>query len=66
MDELLGRRIPYSAEAEQAVIGSMLIDPGCIAEVLEKVKAADFYVQTNRDIFETIFQCFHTARSSIL
>jgi replicative DNA helicase len=58
MDELLNRHIPYSAEAEQAVIGSMLIDPGCIAEVLEKVRAADFYVQANRDVFETIFYMF--------
>ena len=35
MDELLGRRVPYSATAEQAVIGSMLIDSRCIPEVLE-------------------------------
>ena len=39
MDELLGKKIPYSAPAEQAVIGSMLIDPRCIPEVLEKLKA---------------------------
>ena len=48
MDELLGRRAPYSAEAEQAVLGSMLIDPRCIADVIGRVKAEDFYVQANR------------------
>ena len=53
MDELLGRRVPYSAEAEQAVLGSMLIDPRCIADVIGRVKAEDFYVQANREIFET-------------
>ncbi|HBR09585.1 MAG TPA: hypothetical protein DD735_11930, partial [Clostridiales bacterium] len=37
MEELLGRQAPHSAPAEQAVIGSMLIDPGCIAEVIDKV-----------------------------
>ena len=50
MDELLGRKIPYSAQAEQAVIGSMLIDPRCIPEVLDKLKADEFYLKSNRDI----------------
>lgn len=58
MDELLGRRAPYSAEAEQAVLGSMLIDPSCIPDVVGSVKAEDFYVQANRDIFETVFAMF--------
>ena len=58
MDELLGRKTPYSAPAEQAVIGSMLIDPRCVPEVLEKLKAEEFYVKLNRDIYETIFAMF--------
>ena len=58
MDELLGRRTPYSAQAEQAVIGSMLIDPRCIPEVLDKLKADEFYLKRNRDIFETIYAMF--------
>ena len=33
MDELLARQLPQSAEAEQAVIGSMLIDPECIEKL---------------------------------
>lgn len=49
MDELLGKKTPYSAPAEQAVIGSMLIDPRCIPEVLEKLKPDEFYVKLNRD-----------------
>ena len=58
MDELLGRRTPHSAPAEQAVIGSMLIDPRCIPEVLEKLKAEEFYIKLNRDVFETIYAMF--------
>ena len=58
MDELLGRRVPYSAEAEQAVLGSMLIDPRCIPDVIGAVKADDFYVQANKEIFETVFSMF--------
>ena len=58
MDELLGRKTPHSAPAEQAVIGSMLIDSRCIPEVLERLKPDDFYIQLNRDIYETIYSMF--------
>ena len=58
MDELLGRKTPYSATAEQAVIGSMLIDPRCVPDVIEKVNTEDFYLKQNRDVFETIYQMF--------
>ena len=58
MNELLGRQAPHSASAEQAVLGSMLIDPRCISEVIDKVKSDDFYIQQNREIFETMFAMF--------
>ena len=58
MDELLGKKIPYSSQAEQAVIGSMLIDPRCIAEVIKKLRPDEFYVRANRDVFETIVAMF--------
>ena len=58
MDELLGKKTPWSAQAEQAVIGSMLIDPRCIPEVLEKLKADEFYSKRGRTIYETIFAMF--------
>ncbi|MBO6039959.1 MAG: replicative DNA helicase [Oscillospiraceae bacterium] len=58
MDELLGKKIPYAAQAEQAVIGSMLIDPSCIPAVLEKLRTDEFYVKLNKDIYETIYAMF--------
>ncbi|MCR4607649.1 MAG: replicative DNA helicase [Oscillospiraceae bacterium] len=58
MDELLGRSVPHSERAEQAVIGSMLIDPECIPVVLEFLKADEFYSQVNRDIYETLYSMF--------
>ena len=63
MDELLGRKVPYSAPAEQAVIGSMLIDPRCVPEVLEKLKADEFYLPLNRSIYETIYAMFSYAQA---
>ena len=58
MDELLGKKIPYSSQAEQAVIGSMLIDPRCIAEDVKKLRADEFYVRANRDVYETVLAMF--------
>ena len=58
MDELLGRKTPHSAPAEQAVVGSMLIDPRCVPEVLERLKADEFYIKLNRDIYETVYAMF--------
>lgn len=54
MDGLFDLRVPHSPEAEQAVIGSMLIDPACIPDVLQRARPDDFYLEVNRDIFDTV------------
>ncbi|MBR0310753.1 MAG: replicative DNA helicase, partial [Oscillospiraceae bacterium] len=61
-DELLYRQAPHSLEAEQAVLGSMLIDAECIKDVMEKLRPEDFYLRTNREIFETIQSMFLYSR----
>jgi replicative DNA helicase len=33
-----GARLPYSMEAEQAVLGSVLIDPACLNDIAVKIK----------------------------
>ena len=58
MDELLLRQMPHNTEAEQAALGSMLIDSRCIPDVIELLKPDDFYLPQNRDIFETIYSMF--------
>lgn len=58
MDELLARQMPHNTEAEQAVLGSMLIDARCIPDVIGTLKPADFYIKTNQEIFETIYSMF--------
>ena len=58
MDELLMRGMPHSAEAEQAVLGAMLIDGNCVKDVMDQLQAGDFYLRQNREIFETIAHMF--------
>ena len=58
-EELLLKQLPHSVEAEQAVLGSMLIDPRCVPEVIDKLRVEDFYLRQNREIYETIYSMFN-------
>ena len=61
--ELMSRQMPYSLEAEQAVLGSVLIDSNCVAEIIGIVTPDDFYLQQNREIFETVYAMFNFSQT---
>ena len=64
MDEqLLSRQLPQSLEAEQAVLGSILIDSRCLPDVIGIVKAEDFYLQQNREIYEAVYTMFNFSQT---
>lgn len=46
--------MPFSMEAEQAVLGSVLIDPSCLTSVVEYIKAECFYIPQHRVIFSAM------------
>ncbi|MBQ8880805.1 MAG: replicative DNA helicase [Oscillospiraceae bacterium] len=62
-EELIARQPPYSLEAEQAVLGSILIDSRCLPDVIETVGPKDFYLQQNREIFETVYTMFNFSQT---
>jgi replicative DNA helicase len=62
-EELLYRQMPHSAEAEQAVLGSMLIDSRCIPSVIELLTPDDFYMKPNQDMYQAIYAMFTLSRS---
>ena len=62
-EELLHRQQPQSLEAEQAVLGSILIDSRCITDVVGIVKPGDFYLEQNREIYETIYTMFNFSQT---
>lgn len=50
---------PHDIEAEEAVIGSLLIDPDAILKVAVSLKPEDFFSETNRVIYQaclTLYQ----------
>lgn len=50
----LSSRVPYSLEAEQAVLGSILKDPSCLQRVVLKVKPEYFHMPEHREIYTHI------------
>ena len=62
-EELMNRQPPQSLEAEQAVLGSILIDSRCVADVIGIVRPEDFYLRQNREIFESIYTMFNFSQT---
>ncbi len=63
MEELTLKQLPHSVEAEQAVLGSILIDSRCLTDVIGIVRPEDFYLQQNREIYETIYTMFNFSQT---
>jgi replicative DNA helicase len=52
--QLSGRTMPESLEAEAAVLGSMILDPECIGQVVQQVTTGAFYRIEHQMIFDAI------------
>jgi len=57
----LGRIPPQSIEAEQSVLGCMLLDKEVIPSVTEVLKPEDFYRADHREIYEAVLDLFDKA-----
>lgn len=53
------RTMPQNLEAEQSVIGSMLIDKNAIAQVTEVLEAEDFYRDAHKIMFKAIRELYN-------
>ncbi len=62
-EDLLSRQVPHSLEAEQAVLGSILIDSRCVMDVIGLLRPEDFYLQQNREIFEAVYSMFNFSQN---
>lgn len=60
--ELLNRVPPYSLEAEQAVLGALLLDPESFATVAEILKSDDFYGEGHREIYRALKRLAESGR----
>ena len=63
MEEALIKRVlPHSIEAEQAVIGAMLMDKEAILTASEIISGEDFYQSAYGILFETIVELFNEGK----
>lgn len=54
-----GLRIPpHSLEAEQALLGSVMLRPDAIYEIIDTVGPSSFYFEKHRTVFETMLELF--------
>ena len=58
------KMVPHNVEAEQAVLGALLIDPDAIFKVNTFLQGSDFYVEKHRWIYESI-GALHERREAI-
>lgn len=61
-DSAFSRNLPFSLEAEQSVLGSILIDPNCFTEVATILKSEDFYIDEHTQIYLAMQELFLQSR----
>lgn len=49
---------PHNAEAERSVLGAAMLDKDVLSEILEEVKAEDFYSENHKEIFQAIWELY--------
>lgn len=59
-DRTLERRPPQNIEAEQSVLGAMMLSKDAMADVVEIVRSNDFYRPAHETIFETASKLYNS------
>ena len=63
MEEALIKRVmPHSIEAEQSVVGAMLMDKDAILTASELISGQDFYQSAYGVIFDSMVELFNEGR----
>ncbi len=58
-----GVRLPYSVEAEQAILGSVISDPKCLDEISDRISPEYFYIPQHKEIFSAISSMYELSQS---
>ena len=57
-NDIIGRKLPFSLEAEQSVLGSILISPASFNKIADVIGEADFYLENHRQIYAAMQELF--------
>ncbi|MBO5090008.1 MAG: replicative DNA helicase [Clostridia bacterium] len=61
--DLDGVRLPYSVEAEQAVLGSIIIDPQCLNDIAVNMKSEYFYIPQHKEIYTALSSMYELSQT---
>lgn len=61
--DLDGGRLPYSVEAEQAVLGSIIIDPKSLNEIATQMKPEYFYIPQHKEIYTVLSSMYELSQT---
>lgn len=64
LQDLTGRELPYSLEAEQTVLGALLINPEVLPLVISRLKPDCFYREQHRQIYSVILRMFSNGQEA--
>lgn len=57
-------QMPYSLEAEQSVLGCVLLDFSCISDVMQYISAESFYRKSHQEIFSVMLSMFSSGSAA--
>lgn len=63
MNSELQRRVPFSLEAEQSLLASIMIDPSCIDRVSEMINFDDFYQEEHSEIYNVMLSMYSHSKN---
>ena len=59
IQKITGKMPPQSIEAEEAVLGALLVNPNSITRIVETLRPQHFYKPAHREIFEAVLELFN-------
>jgi replicative DNA helicase len=62
----LPERLPHDPEAERAVLGAVLLDPGALLHVLETLTAEELYLEAHRIVYGACIRLHERAQAADL
>ena len=60
MNEEISNLMPQDIDAEEAILGAILVNPVCLTRVVEYIKPESFYKPAHRHVYEAMIQLFNS------
>ena len=58
--EDLSQLMPQNIEAEEAILGAILVNPSCMNKIVEHLRPESFYKPAHRYVYEAMLQLYNT------